>query len=81
MALIPARAKRPGPSGVDVHDSPLIRFHFPMFTPGGFRSCDVPSDNINDTRHLLSQNYFIICKREVDRSDNIYVQSATIRPM
>lgn len=64
MALIPARAKRPGPSGVDVHDSPLIRFHFPMFTPGGFRSCDVPSDNINDTRHLLSQNCSIICKHK-----------------
>lgn len=36
-----------------------------MFTPGGFRSCDVPSDNINDMRYLLSQNCSI-CK---DKSD------------
>ena len=34
MALLPAWAKRPGPSGVDVHDSPLD-FIFLCSLPAG----------------------------------------------
>lgn len=54
-----------------------------MFTTGGFRSCDVPSDNINDTRHLLSQSLhasrcitpystnMILCRRTFQSCDHM----------